>query len=66
MSKAYEKINWKKIDIITYSGEYMSEGCKAEVEKAVNQMMDCENKGDRKRAAYIRGRLDDKRNYVAQ
>jgi len=59
-----KRINWKKIDIITYSGEFMSEECKAEVRKAYAILNECEYRGDYAKAAYIRRRLEDKKNYI--
>ncbi len=60
-----KRINWKKIDIITYSGEYMSGECKAEAEKAVVLARLAEESGNFKRSAYIWRRLDKKKNYVS-
>ena len=59
------RISWKKIDIITYSGEYMSNECKAETEKAVALARQAEESGNFKRAAYIWRRLAEKKNYVS-
>ena len=59
-----ERINWKKIDIITYSGEHMSEECKAEASKAAELLAAYEYHGEHKKAAYIRRRLEDKKNYI--
>lgn len=60
-----KRINWKKIDIITYSGECMSKECKEEAEKAVVLARQAEESGNFKRAAYIWRRLDEKKNYVS-
>lgn len=58
-----KRISWKKIDIITYSGEFMSDECKAEVEKAYEILTECEYHGNYAKAAYIRRRLYDKQNF---
>ena len=59
-----EKINWRKIDIITYGGDLMTEEAKAEVRKAYDLLGLCEARGETKKAAYIRRRLEDKKNYI--
>lgn len=59
-----ERINWKKIDIITYGGDLMSEECKAEVRKAYDLLDTCEFRGERAKAAYIRRRLEERKNYI--
>ena len=59
-----ERINWNKIDIITYSGEFMDAECKAESDKAFDLLRYYEYAGDKKRAAYIRRRLREKQNYI--
>lgn len=58
------RINWSKIDIITYSGDFMDDDCRAEVAKAVHLAARADELGNFKRASYIRRRLDAKRNYV--
>lgn len=60
------RINWKKIDIITYSGEYMSDECKAEVKKARDLRDYYEHIGDTKKAAYVAKKLEEKQNYVVR
>lgn len=60
------KINWKKIDIITYSGEFMDDECKAEVRKALDLKFYYEHIGDTKKAAYIAKRLKEKQNYIVE
>lgn len=59
-----KRINWSKIDIITYSGEFMGDECKAEVNKAHAILNECNYHGDYKKAAYVRRRLEDKKNYI--
>ena len=59
-----ERINWKKIDIITYGRDLMSEECKAEVRKAYDLLDTCEFRGERAKAAYIRRRLEERKNYI--
>lgn len=59
-----ERINWKKIDVITYSYDGMSDEAVAEVLKAFDRQCYYESIGETKKAAYIRKRLDAKKNYV--
>lgn len=59
-----KKINWNKIDVITYNCEGMTDESKAEVKKA-NDLLDAyEMRGETAKAAYIRRRLEDKKNYI--
>lgn len=44
-----ERINWSKIDIITYSGEFMDAECKAESDKAFESLRYYEYAGDKKK-----------------
>lgn len=60
------RINWSKIDIITYSKEFMSEECKAEVRKAYTILREYDYRGEKAKAAYIRRRLEEKENFVLQ
>lgn len=58
------RINWRKIDVITYSGEFMSPDCKAEVQKALDLLRFYEYFGEKGKAAYIRYRVRQKMNYI--
>ena len=58
------RIEWRKIDIITYSGEYMSDECKKEVSKARERAAYLHYIGDDKAARRIERRLYDLQNYV--
>lgn len=58
------RIEWRKIDIITYSGEYMSDECKAEVAKAREYATYLHCIGNDKAARRIERRLYDLQNYV--
>ncbi len=59
-----ERINWSKIDVITYNLDGMTEESKAEVRKAYNLLDTYEFRGERAKAAYIRRRLEEKKNYI--
>lgn len=59
-----KRINWSKIDVITYNLKDMTEESKAEVEKANAILTECEYRGDYSKAAYIRRRLNEKRNFI--
>lgn len=59
-----ERINWSKIDVITYNLEGMTEESKAEVRKANDLLGTYEFRGERAKAAYIRRRLEEKKNYI--
>lgn len=59
-----KRINWKKIDIITYSGEFMNDDCKAEIQKALDLLAYYEHIGTQEKVRYIRQRLEEKKNYV--
>ncbi len=59
-----ERINWSKIDVITYNLEGMTEESKAEVRKAYDLLDTYESRGERAKAAYIRRRLEEKKNYI--
>ena len=58
------RIEWRKIDIITYSGEYMSDECKEEVAKAREGAAYLHYIGNDKAARRIERRLYDLQNYV--
>ena len=58
------RIEWRKIDIITYSGEYMSDECKKEVAKARERAVYLHYMGNNKAARRIERRLYDLQNYV--
>lgn len=58
------RIRWSKIDIITYSGEYMSDECKAEVAKAREYATYLHCIGNDKAARRIERKLYDLQNYV--
>lgn len=58
------RIEWSKIDIITYSGEYMSDECKKEVAKARERAAYLHYMGNDKAARRIERRLYDLQNYV--
>ena len=59
-----ERINWSKIDVITYNLVGMTEESKAEVGKANDLLDTYEFRGERAKAAYIRRRLEEKKNYI--
>lgn len=59
-----ERINWKKIDVITYNCDGMTEESKAEVRKAYDLMDAYEMRGETAKAAYIRRRLNERKNYI--
>ena len=58
-----ERINWRKIDVITYSLDGMTEESKAEVRKAYGLLDTYEFRGERAKAAYSRRRLEERKNY---
>lgn len=58
------RINWRKIDIITFTGEYMSAVCKSEVCKAFDLLRFYEHTGEKGKAAYIRHRIRQKMDYT--
>lgn len=58
-----ERINWKKIGIITYSGDAMSDEAKGEYAKAVEKMYFYDFRGERVKAERIRKKLSALRNY---
>lgn len=59
-----KKINWNKIDVITYNCEGMTEESKAEVRKAYDLLDEYEMRGETAKAAYIRRRLEERKNYI--
>lgn len=59
-----ERINWRKIDVITYNCNGMTEESKAEVRKAYDLLDTYEFRGERAKAAYIRRRLEERKNYI--
>ena len=59
-----KRINWRKIDVITYSLDGMTEESKAEVRKAYDLLDTYEFRGERAKAAYIRRRLEERKNYI--
>jgi hypothetical protein len=61
-----KRINWGKIDVITYDFRGMSAESRAEVMKANEILTECEYCGDYRKAAYIRRRLNAKKNYIMQ
>lgn len=59
-----ERINWRKIDVITYNLDGMTKESKAEVRKAYDLLDTYEFRGERAKAAYIRRRLEERKNYI--
>lgn len=58
------RINWNKIDTITYNHNGMSDEAIAETKKAIEIMDECEYRGEKAKAAYIRRRLEEKKDYI--
>ena len=58
------RINWKKIDIITYNYNDMSDEAIAETKKAIEIMDECEYRGEKSKAGYIRRRIEEKKDYI--
>ena len=58
------RIKWNKIDTINYNYNGMKDESIAETKKAIEIMDECEYRGERSRAAYIRRRLEKKKNYI--
>ena len=52
-----ERINWRKINIVDYSGALMTKEAKIEYRKAFNIWCDCMHRGDFKKANYIIRRI---------
>ena len=58
------RINWKKIDIITYNYNGMSDEAIAETKKAIEIMDECEYRGEKSKAGYIRRHIEEKKDYI--
>lgn len=58
------RINWNKIDTITYNYNGMSDEAIVETKKAIEIMDECEYRGEKSKAAYIRRRLEEKKDYI--
>ena len=58
------RINWGKIDTITYNYNGMSDEAIAETKKAIEIMNECEYRGEKSKAAYIRRRIEEKKDYI--
>ena len=58
------RINWTNIDTITYNYNGMSDEAIAETKKAIEIMNECEYRGEKSKAAYIRRRIEEKKDYI--
>ena len=58
-----ERINWKKIDVITYNGKGMSDEAKAEHAKAIEALMWYDIRGEHAKAERIRKKLNERKDY---
>lgn len=58
------KINWKKIGVITYDKFQMTDESVRELNYAYSCMYAAQWNGDTKRAAYIRRRMENQKNYT--
>lgn len=57
------RINWTKIDLVTYDLSYLSDDGKKELQKVLDEIWYADRLGDKRRVRYLVKRLDDKSNY---
>lgn len=57
------RINWRKIDEISYNPFTMPEPARSEYFRAVQELDNCYLAGNKRRVSYIKRCLDAKRNY---
>lgn len=60
------RINWAKIDLVTYDLSYLSAEGKEEYQKVLDEIFYADRLGDKRRVRYLTKRLDDKSNYRLQ
>ena len=58
------RIKWNKINTITYNYNGMSDEAIAETKKAIEIMDESEYRGEKSKAAYIRRRIEEKKDYI--
>lgn len=58
-----DRINWKKIEVITYNLKGMSDDAKTEYAKAIEKLRWYDFRGEHAKAERIRKKLDERRNY---
>lgn len=58
-----ERINWGKIDVITYNLNGMSDDAKAEYAKAIEKLSWYDFRGERAKAERIRKKLNERKDY---